>query len=211
MDGVGDLIDLDRYPLGERGSKRYDAFIETCRAMHDEQGACNLQGFIRPEAIEKLRHEADTLLPVGYDKVFTRNVYFTDDDPSLPADHPVRQFWTFSSNQVADDQIDDETLIRQIYLWQPLVDFIADVESCATLYPMADEFQALNIIALEEGGGSPWHYDTNAFTVTLLLEAPEGGGDFVYAPDIRTKDNPNYDGVKRVLDGDKSLIRQLPR
>jgi hypothetical protein len=112
MNAVADLIDLDRYPLGERGSRHYDAFIDSCRVMHDELGACNLQGFIRPGAVERLRREADPSLPVGYDKVFMCNVYFTDDDPSLPADHPARQFWTFSSNLLADDQIGDETQIR---------------------------------------------------------------------------------------------------
>jgi hypothetical protein len=40
-------------------------------------------------------------------------------------------------------------------LWQPLIDFIADVEGRTTLYPMVDEFQALNISAPEEGGGLP--------------------------------------------------------
>ena len=32
--------------------------------MHDELGACNLQGFIRPGAVERLRREAHPSLPV---------------------------------------------------------------------------------------------------------------------------------------------------
>ena len=61
----------------------------------------------------------------------------------------------------------------------------------------------------EEGGGFPWHFDTNNYTVTLAIQNAEQGGDFEYSPCLRTPTDENYAGVGRVLDDDRSLIRSL--
>ena len=34
-----------------------------------------------------------------------------------------------------------------------------------------------------------------------MLQAPERGGDFEYRNDLRSDDNPNYDGVAKLLEG----------
>ena len=47
--------------------------------------------------------------------------------------------------------------------------------------------------------------------MTLLLQDAEAGGDFVFASDIRTAEDQNYDQVKRVFDGDVGSVRSLPR
>ena len=39
------------------------------------------------------------------------------------------------------------------------------------------ESLALNLTYLKAGDLQPWHYDQNEFTVTLLLQAPEAGGE----------------------------------
>ena len=48
-----------------------------------------------------------------------------------------------------------------------------------------------------------WHFDNSAFAVTLLLQAPEGGGEFQYVRDLRDADggDMNFSGVEDVLDG----------
>ena len=50
-----------------------------------------------------------------------------------------------------------------------------------------------------------WHYDQNEFVVSLLLQSAERGGDFEYAPNIRSEEDENYEGVRRMLDGDPAL------
>jgi hypothetical protein len=54
---------------------------------------------------------------------------------------------------------------------------------------------------VEEGGGFPWHFDTNNYTVTLAIQNGEGGGEFEYAPWLRDAADENYAGVEAVLDG----------
>ncbi|WP_368075880.1 hypothetical protein [Leisingera sp. NJS201] len=62
---------------------------------------------------------------------------------------------------------------------------------------------------VEEGQGFPWHFDTNNYTVTLAIQNGEAGGDFEYAPMLRTPSDENYDGVARVLAGGSPLVRKL--
>ena len=70
------------------------------------------------------------------------------------------------------------------------------------LFPGADKFQALNISVMEPGGCQQWHFDRGDMTTTLMIQAPDGGGEFQYAPMIRSEEEENYEAVARVLDGD---------
>ncbi len=54
-----------------------------------------------------------------------------------------------------------------------------------------------------------WHFDTNEFTITMLLKAAAAGGYFEYVPNLRSADDERYDAVKRVLGGDRSRVRRL--
>jgi hypothetical protein len=45
--------------------------------------------------------------------------------------------------------------------------------------------------------------------ITLLLQAGEAGGEFEYVPLIRSRENENFEAVKRVLDGDRTGVIQL--
>ena len=211
MTEAADLIDLERYPIDDMGSTRGRQLVEAARRGHEVDGAANLPGFIRAEAVALLAAEANALLDKGYRKTKIRTAYYREPDPDLADDHPRRRLWQEGSLQLADDQIGPETWLRKIYMWDALTEFVAAVEGYPKLYRMADEFQALNIIAHGTGEALPWHYDVNDFTVTLLLQESEAGGDFVYASDVRVGDDENYDSVKRVFDGDPGLVRTLPR
>ncbi|MCP4766118.1 MAG: hypothetical protein GY875_07585 [Gammaproteobacteria bacterium] len=45
-----------------------------------------------------------------------------------------------------------------------------------------------------------WHFDTNDVVFSLLLQTPEAGGEFEYAPYIRSASDENYAGISRVVD-----------
>ena len=65
------------------------------------------------------------------------------------------------------------------------------------------------INVVEEGGGFPWHFDTNNFTVTLAIQNGEAGGEFEYCPNLRTSSDENYGGVEQVLDGQGRAVKTL--
>jgi len=54
-----------------------------------------------------------------------------------------------------------------------------------------------------------WHFDQTDFVVSILLQDCEAGGDFEYAPNIRSAGAENYDRVRRLLDGDRSDVVRL--
>jgi hypothetical protein len=91
--------------------------------------------------------------------------------------------------QVATDLIPPDAAIKQLYQWDGLTKFIAAATGAQTLYRSADRFQALNISVMDEGGRQQWHCDTNEVAITLLLQAPEAGGEFEYVPLIRSPEN----------------------
>jgi predicted 2-oxoglutarate/Fe(II)-dependent dioxygenase YbiX len=77
------------------------------------------------------------------------------------------------------------------------------------LFPMRDPLARLNVMAYRDGEALNWHFDRSEFTTTLLLQAPEEGGDFVYRSDLRSDEDPNYDGVARLLEGRDDLVKSL--
>jgi hypothetical protein len=54
---------------------------------------------------------------------------------------------------------------------------------------------------MDEGGCQQWHFDGGNMVTTLLLQEPEGGGVFEYAPAIRSESDENFDAVQAILDG----------
>lgn len=205
------VIDTERFPIHALDSAAGERLLARCRSEIAESGACNLQGFVRPDMVVALAREAGALEPIAFRKDKTRNAYFTADDPNLPADHPLRAFFPLKMAQLAHDLIPQDTIVDQLFRSDALTDFIRRVLGKDTLYRMADRFQALNLTYLKAGDLQPWHYDHGEFTVTLLLQAAEAGGDFEYAPRLRTPEDENFEGVKRLFAGTHADVRTLAR
>lgn len=210
-DMVLNLVDLARYPIADLESTEGAAFLKQCQADMDAQGWCNLDGFIRPDALAALEEESSYLLPTADVLTIKRNIYQGAIDPTLPSDDPRRREYTHVATQLADDQIPADTLIQQLYESDLLTDFVRQVQRKPVLYRCADEFQALNVVALHPGSWHAWHYDTTECTVTLLLKAAESGGDFAFLPNSRTDEIEDRDAVDRLLAGDMSHAKKFDR
>lgn len=206
-----EIVDLDRYPITDLESPRGIQFLEQCRATMRLHGYCSLDGFIRDQALVQLVAEADAILPQSRKRQIYRNIYGSEDEPDLPESHPIRRFHTHHPRQLADDQIPEDTLIQRLYRNDVLTRLIAAVQEKPELYRYADEFQALNIVAIDPGEWHAWHFDYNECTVTLLLQAPEQGGEFVFVPNIRSRDDENYAAVQDFLDGNHTGMINLGR
>ncbi len=205
------IVDTDRFPIDALDGTAGQRLIARCRAEIAETGACNLQGFIRPDAVAHLAREAEALEAIAFRKDKVRNAYFTADDASLPPGHPLRAFFPLKMAQLAHDLIPGDSLVDRLYQTDALTDFIRRVLGKETLYRMADRFQALNLTYLRAGDLQPWHYDHGEFTVTLLLQSAETGGDFEYAPRLRTPEDENFESVKRLFAGTYPDVHTLAR
>lgn len=206
-----DLIDLDRYPIDRLDEEAGADFLRGCREHIDAHGWCNLEGFVRPSALEMLAGEANDLLPGAEALTIRRTIYGGKVDGSVPPGDPRRREYVHHALQLADDQLPGDTLIQRLYRSDVVTDFIQRAQGKSELYRYADEFQALNIVALPPGSWHGWHYDYNECTVTLLLQAAEQGGEFTFLPNVRTRDDENREVVDGFLAGDMTHAKTFSR
>lgn len=210
-DPLLDLADLTRYPVDDLEHGRGASFLRQCQEQMRTEGWCNFDGFIRRDALDALASEANALLPCAEALTVWRTIYQGEVDPSLPDDDPRRREYIHRALQLANDQIPADSMIQQLYRSDLLTNFVRRVQGKARLYRYADDFQALNIVALPPGGWHAWHYDLNECTVTLLLQSAEQGGDFTFLPNSRTDGGEDRDRVDRLLSGDRSQARSFAR
>lgn len=210
-DDILQLVDLDRYPIDDMDGARGAQFLQTCTDHMAEHGWCNLDGFIRSEALELLASESNDLLSSAQTLTIKRNIYQGVVDPTVPEGDPRRREYTHRALQLADDQIPDTSLIQRLYQSDVLTEFVRRVQGKDELHRYGDEFQALNIVALPPGSWHGWHYDVNECTVTLLLQAAERGGEFTFLPDSRSSDGEDSVVVDGFLGGDMTHSKSFPR
>ncbi|MCP5085373.1 MAG: 2OG-Fe(II) oxygenase [Rhodobacteraceae bacterium] len=203
------IVDLEAYPLDRPKSDEWQSLVRRCREKLADNGLFNLPGFLRPDAVQAALAE---LKPVLAADAFTHarhhNIYFKKDIPGLDADHPALETFETINHTICADQMGGALIIR-LYEWGPFARFLAAVMDKPLLYPMADPLARVNVMAYRDGEALNWHFDRSEFTTTLLLQAPETGGDFEYVQDLRSDDDPNYDGVANLLSGDDSDITQM--
>lgn len=207
-DGLA-LIDTGDYPLADRDSDAYRQLVRRCRDQLAETGCVVLPGFARPEAVEMMKAESERLGPKAHFNDTYTNPYNSCDDPSLPADHPKRLFQDRSNGFVAGDLIDGNTAIRGLYHNADFQAFLADVLAVEEIHEYADPLAGLVINVLRPGCQHPWHFDTNEFIVSMMTKEPEAGGVFEYCPGIRSPRAENFDQVRDVVQGDRSVVHSL--
>jgi hypothetical protein len=203
VSSLADLVDLDRYPIDELDSARAQALVEECRDALRSEGAFRLDGFVRADAVERMAEQARGLAAQGYPNDDTHNCYFDDEiDESLPEDHPRRIRVRSAQKAVAMDLLPEDFGSRRIYASEEVLAFVAAALEKDVLYLSADPLDGVNMTVYEEGDELGWHFDQSEFSVTLMIQRSEGGGDFEYAPMVRTPDDERYDAVRSVLLGE---------
>ena len=206
--GATEFVDLDRYPIDRDCQERRD--LLTIAQSHIQADGCAvLKGFVRQEKIAELVDECNSVEKYGHRNFTRTNPYFLPDREDLPSTHPLRRFYDRSNAFVPADNLDGESILRRICEWQAFSPFIKDVLQEEKFFPYADPLADVVVNLAEEGGGFPWHFDTNNFTVTLAIQNAESGGEFEYSPMVRSLSDENYDKVEQVLDGDKSMIKTV--
>ena len=205
---ASEYVDLIKYPIHEVGPARKALINESNLAIKDD-GCVVLKGFIKQERISELVAECDRVESQGHRNFTRTNPYFLSDREDLPLTHPLRRFYDRSNAFVPADNFGSESILRAIFDWPAFSPFVKEVLGEENFFPYADPLADVTVNLAEEGGGFPWHFDTNNYTVTLAIQNAERGGDFEYSPMVRSLTDENYEIVEKVLDGDNNLIRTL--
>jgi len=197
------IVDFERYPLGA-------SLVEDCRKALRREGAVKLEGFVRPEAVARMVDDANALASRGYPNDASHNAYFDDEiDESLPADHPRRLLVRSAQKAVAMDLLPDDFAPRAIYESDEITRFVAAVLEKDVLYRSDDALDGCNLTVYDEGDELGWHFDQSEFSVTLMIQRSDAGGDFEYVPLVREPDDEHYDAVGDVLQGTSDRVKLL--
>jgi len=204
------LIDLERYPILDLGTGPARTLTRQCRAQLDATGACELPGFLTPDATAALIREADALAGSAYHSETAGTAYLEVPDFSLPDDHPRRLFGRSSVGVVAYDMFPPDSPLRSLYESDALMSFIAAALGKERLYRYADPLGALNLAVMGDGEELYWHFDQTDFVTSIALRDGDEGGDFEYVPLIRSAQDENYPSVQRLLQGSNDGVVKMP-
>jgi hypothetical protein len=205
---IAEIVDLARYPVGEPGWTS-GGVVERCRAELAEDGACQLDGFMRPAATLAVLEEAGMLSGKAFRTDATHNAYFTELTAGLAGEDPRAISLHSSKRALGFNYCGPSSPLRILYEWDGLVGFLKEVLELPELYHDADPVGACSIMFYDEGDELGWHFDNSEFAVTLMLQECLEGGEFEYVPGVRTAEDENFAGVGAVLRGDSEPVRTL--
>ena len=204
------IFNLERYPISTVGGDSYSSLVDRCREKLAEDGSCVLHEFVNLPALKQMQKEASQISPKAYRTNTEQNVYYSTDDATLDSAHPARQFFRRSSGFVAADYITEDMALRQMFESEALRRFMEDCRDAGPLFRYADPLGDMVLNVVGNGQTLPWHFDTPEFSVTVMIQKAQNGGEFEYAPNIRSVGDENFDAVKGVLQGDRTYVKRAP-
>ncbi|MSP87665.1 MAG: 2OG-Fe(II) oxygenase [Alphaproteobacteria bacterium] len=203
-----DPVDGTRYRLDDPAVRA--ALVAEARRQLAHDGCAILPSFVTPKAVARMAGEVMDLLPHAHRRDLLLRAYPGEPDESVPAGDPRRRATPFAMNSVATDQFDPDGPVMRLYIWDGLTRLVADMLDEPLLYRVADPLMSCNATILGDGDQHGWHFDSNDFVISLLLQAAEAGGRFEFAPAIRGPGDENLVGVAAAMDGTSPLLRQPP-
>ena len=205
-----EIVDRTRWPIDALDQPAGQAMLADLRMELDRHGWCTLPGFLKADALVDLARQAAMLSASAWPGIGEATPYYGKPDPvlgdDLPAHHPRRRTSPRRMAQVAYDLFPPSNAIRLLYESRQMPGFLATLLNLPVLHHMACRYQAVNLSVMGQGGCQNWHFDSASFSTTLMLQKPEKGGVFECAPGVRGGGDENYDGVTRIMNGDRSNV-----
>nr|ABZ06768.1 hypothetical protein ALOHA_HF4000141F21ctg1g34 [uncultured marine microorganism HF4000_141F21] len=206
---LNDIVDLDTYPINQPDNQKYKDIINYNKKLLDNNGCCILKNFIKEESINRMKQEAERKLNKVYWTKDKHNPYFIKDDETLPKDHPKRIFTVRESGYINSDDLEQNSDLNHLHDSDEMLKFVSDCLGVYPLYKWVDPLGKNPYSIMHSGHYFPWHFDGNEFTLSILVQKSEKGGIFEYSPDLRSKDNENFENVTKVLRGDRGTVKSL--
>ena len=206
---IEEIINFSDYPITDLSQNKSINLINNCRQQLQQKGCCVLENFLTPQALFNAQEESIKLAPAAYYATRRTNAFKTDDDPSLPPDHPVRFFMERTNAFVPQNRFEADSLFLTLYHANIFQEFIAACLGTKVIYEYDDPLAGMVLNILPSGCQHPWHYDENDFSIVLMIQPALDGGIFEYARNIRTPKDENFALVKKVLHEDYEDIQKV--
>ena len=205
-----ELVNQQLYPIDQPGNPKLAETISTIRASLGTDGCAVIPNFLSEAGLKELLAEAtERKAQAYYSKNKACNVYLGNGNPEQPDNHPQNVFLERTNGIVPADTYGENTLSHQLYFWPPLMKFLANCLDKTELFIYEDPVSNMIVNVARTGQQFNWHFDTNEFTITMLLQAAESGGHFEYVPNLRNATDECYPQVKQVLDGERNRVKRL--
>ena len=198
-----DVVNFNEVPIDNK------KFIDKCRRDLNQNGVVTLHNFLTPETVTELVNEAKSCSGSAYFTNSTHNVYLTPQNESLGSEHIFNRQLSSSKGCITTDQVPQNSKLKELYFSDIFKNFVCRVVEEKALYEYADSLSSINVHYASEGQELNWHFDNSKFAITLLLQAPDSGGNFEYVSNLRNadKDEMNFTGVEKVLNGETKINR----
>ena len=207
---LADVVDLATYPIDQPNSDGYRAAVEHARVGLRADGCAVIKDLVRTDALNQLGREISDRKHTTHFSTQVINPYFHfRHNDEWPDKHPMNTFLERSSGFIPGDSWEATTLMRQLFEHPDLARFLADCLEIDELHPYADPLAGLTANILDPGQQFTWHFDTNEFAVTVLVEEADEGGLFEYVPNIRTDGDEGFDHIQEVLEGGRRGVHTL--
>ena len=207
---IDDLVDIATYPLDQPNSVAYKSAVAEARSQLQDDGCAVIKNLLRPTAVKIISQEIIERKSNTHFSTSKMNPYFhTTKNPEYPDHHPVNTFIERSSGFIPGDSWDASLAIDILFRSEMLTNFIRDALETQAVHCYADPLAGLTANILDPGQQFAWHFDTNEFAVTAMIDEADDGGLFQYVPMTRTPDNESFERIQKVLDDDCSEVKTL--
>ncbi len=204
------IINHALYPIDESDAQARQEIIERIKHELADDGCAVIRNFFSPAGLAALLAEANQRKPEAYYSQSKEcNVYLNDGDTAFAADHPRNVLLPRTNGFITADLFGPETASYRLYHWQPLKQFLAECLGKDQLYLYEDPVSNMIVNLGRPGQQFNWHFDTNEFTITMLLQPASSGAHFEYVPDLRNAQDECYGDVRKVLEGDRERVKRL--
>lgn len=196
-----DIVDLKTYPIAD------PKFRADCKKEFDKDGVLVMPEFVLAAAIASIKDEGEANRDKVYGKVEQHTVYLSKQDQDFAQDHPRNRLVTSSKGCITDDLMPQNSALRVLYNDPTFRKFLCEVLGETSLHEYADPLSSINLHFHEKGQELGWHFDNSSFSITLMVQPPEAGGQFEYVTGVRDADlgEMGFDEVAQILDGKRPV------
>lgn len=207
---LAELLDLDRYPIDQPHSTEYAEVVSSARTALRSDGCAVISDLVRPDGLRTLSEEIVARKGATHFSTQDMNPYFhVSFNDAFPSRHPMNTFLERSSGFIPGDAWDPLNAIEVIFRSLEVSRFLADCLEEPALHCYADPLAGLTANILDPGQQFTWHFDTNEFAVTVLVDEADDGGLFEYVPMLRTATDERFEAVQAILEGGRDGVRTL--
>mmetsp|Transcript_11013 Transcript_11013/g.18140 ORF Transcript_11013/g.18140 Transcript_11013/m.18140 type:complete len:295 (-) Transcript_11013:527-1411(-) len=189
-------INYSKYPINQfenDADGRYNTLLQSSIKQMNRDGFVSLPSFLLPDAVDALTSCILELekVGVGFYSTDSHNVFLDADDEQsgvLSPLHPSRIQLNSSKHIInASDLLlaKEAPNLDEIFMTQrSILNFISSVMQ-TKLYRSTDPFGKFYANIFRAGDGLNYHFDRSEYSISLILQPSEEGGEFQFLPNSR--------------------------